>query len=336
MTENRDTPYPAIREDVLVDVRGLKTHFHTEAGIAKAVDGVDFYIRKGEVFGVVGESGSGKSVTALSLIRLIPNPPGRIVDGSAIFQGSDLLKITLPEMRKIRGKEIAMIFQEPMTSLNPIYTIGMQVMEIVKYHNHVPSDQVYDHAVKMLDSVGIPAAEKRMKDYPYQFSGGMRQRVMIAIALACDPSLLIADEPTTALDVTIQAQILDLMQQIKERRKEAAVMLITHDLAVIAETCQRAMVMYGGMVQEMADIVPLFDEPLHPYTKGLLQSLPRPDLQKQRRLYNIPGTVPSIIDLPPACKFANRCSAVMPICNREEPPLREVKPNRFVRCHLFS
>ncbi len=325
-----------MREDTLIEVKGLKTYFYTEAGTAKAVDGVDFHIKKGEVFGVVGESGSGKSVTALSLIRLIPSPPGEIVDGNVYYEGKDLLNIPFDEIYDVRGKEIAMIFQEPMTSLNPVFPVGMQVKEIIQRHNHVPPDKVTDHAVKILEQVGISDAANRMGDYPFQFSGGMRQRVMIAIALACNPALLIADEPTTALDVTIQAQILDLMMGIKEQRQGAAIMLITHDLAVVAETCQRVMVMYGGVVQEMADIEPLFDDPLHPYTKGLLLSLPRPDIQKQHRLYNIPGTVPSIINLPPACKFSNRCSEVMDICRREEPRLREVKPGRLVRCHLYS
>lgn len=322
--------------DILVDVKDLKTYFKTEAGIAKAVDGVTFQVRKGEMLGIVGESGSGKSVTALSLIRLIPNPPGFIAGGEVIFNGRDLLKLPLTDMYKIRGKEIAMIFQEPMTSLNPVFTIGMQVEEIVRFHNHVPRDQVFDHAVKMLEQVGIPDAGKRMKDYPHQYSGGMRQRVMIAMALACDPQLLIADEPTTALDVTIQAQILDLMIQLKERRPGAAIMLITHDLAVIAETCQRVIVMYGGVIQEVADVVPMFEEPLHPYTIGLLKSLPRPDIQMQRRLYNIPGTVPSIINLPTGCKFSNRCERAIPICSRVEPKLEQVGEGRLVRCHLFS
>ncbi len=339
MKENmhqNEVPLTPVGKDILIDVRGLKTHFFTEAGVAKAVDGVDFFIKKGEVFGVVGESGSGKSVTALSLIRLIPDPPGKILAGSVRFQDKDLLKIPLNDLRKIRGKTISMVFQEPMTSLNPVYKIGWQVMEIIKFHHFVPREQTFDHAVKMLESVGIPDAAKRMDDYPHQFSGGMRQRVMIAIALACDPSLLIADEPTTALDVTIQAQILDLMLEVKEHRRDAAIMLITHDLAVIAETCQRAMVMYGGMIQELCAIEPLFEDPLHPYTKGLLHSLPRPDIQKRHRLYTIPGTVPSIINLPPGCKFCNRCSEAMKICSVEEPPLREVKPGRFVRCHLYS
>lgn len=326
----------AVDDDKLIDVQGLRTYFRTEAGLAKAVDGVDFHINKGEVFGVVGESGSGKSVTALSLMRLIPNPPGDIVAGKVMFQGTNLLKLPLEKMYSVRGREIAMIFQEPMTSLNPVWTIGMQVEEIVKHHNHVQPEQVFDHAVHMLDQVGIPDASKRMKDYPHQYSGGMRQRVMIAIALACDPALLIADEPTTALDVTIQAQILDLMMQLKERRPGAAIMLITHDLAVIAETCQRLIVMYGGVIQEMAEIGPLFEDPLHPYTRGLLKSLPRPDLQLQHRLYNIPGTVPSIINLPPGCKFSNRCREVLPVCREREPGLTEVQPGRWVRCHLFE
>ncbi len=322
--------------DILIDVRGLKTYFRTEAGLAKAVDGVDFAIKKGEVFGIVGESGCGKSVTALSLVRLIPNPPGEIVAGEVIFQGRDLLKVPLEEMYKIRGREIAMIFQEPMTSLNPVFTVGMQVQEIIRYHEFVKKEGVFDHAVQMLEQVGISDAAQRMKDYPHQFSGGMRQRVMIAMALACDPALLIADEPSTALDVTIQAQILDLMLQLKERRPGAAIMLITHDLAVIAETCERVIVMYGGVIQEQADVGPLFEEPMHPYTQGLLRSLPRPDLQRQHRLFTIPGVVPSIIELPPGCKFSNRCDQVMDICRRNEPRLEEIRPGRWVRCHLFS
>ena len=325
-----------IKDELLIEVNGLKTYFRTEAGLGKAVDGIDFHIRKGEVLGIVGESGSGKSVMALSLIRLIPNPPGEIVAGEVLFQGRDLLKVPLEEMYKIRGREIAMIFQEPMTSLNPVFSIGFQVKEIIKFHEFVPHDQVFDHAVKMLEQVGIPDAAQRMKAYPHQFSGGMRQRVMIAMALACDPALLIADEPTTALDVTIQAQILDLMMQLQERRKEAAIMLITHDLAVIAETCQRVIVMYGGMIQETADVEPLFEEPLHPYTIGLLKSLPRPDIQTKEKLYTIPGIVPSIIHLPPGCKFSSRCDRAIPICDRFEPRLEEIRPGRWVRCHLFS
>jgi oligopeptide/dipeptide ABC transporter ATP-binding protein len=323
------------QNDRLIEVKGLKTYFYTEAGTAKAVDGVDFYVKKGEVLGIVGESGSGKSVTSLSLLRLIPNPPGNIVAGEVHFQGRDLLKIPLQEMYKIRGSEIAMIFQEPMTSLNPVFTIGMQVKEIIRHHGHVPPREVEDHAIKVLEQVGIASAAKRLNDYPHQFSGGMRQRVMIAIALACDPALLIADEPTTALDVTIQAQILDLMMEIKEKREGAAIMLITHDLAVVAETCQRVIVMYGGKIQETAEIEAIFEDPLHPYTKGLLNSLPRPDLGSQKRLFNIPGTVPSILNMPSGCKFSNRCSEAKDICHQKEPGLAEIKPGRWVRCHLF-
>ncbi|MCF7809943.1 ABC transporter ATP-binding protein [bacterium] len=325
-----------IKDEILIEVKDLKTYFKTEAGLAKAVDGVSFDIRKGEVLGIVGESGSGKSVTALSLIRLIPNPPGDIVSGEVNYDGRNLLGIPLEEMYKVRGKEIAMIFQEPMTSLNPVFTVGMQVEEIVRYHHFVDEHGVFDHAVKMLESVGISQAATRMKDYPHQFSGGMRQRVMIAMALACDPALLIADEPTTALDVTIQAQIIDLMLTLQDRRPGAAIMLITHDLAVVAETCQRVIVMYGGMIQEMADIEPLFEEPLHPYTLGLLKSLPRPDIQKQHRLNTIPGVVPSILNFPPGCKFSNRCEKAFAKCTRSEPKLEEVKPGHWVRCHLFT
>lgn len=326
----------AVKQESLIEVRNLRTYFDTEAGVAKAVDGVDFSIFKGEILGLVGESGSGKSVTALSLVRLIPSPPGRIVSGEVIYNGKNLLKEPLSEMYRIRGRDIAMIFQEPMTSLNPVFTIGWQVEEIVKHHQFVQPSEVSAYAVKMLEAVGIPDAGRRMGDYPHQFSGGMRQRVMIAMALACDPALLIADEPTTALDVTIQAQILDLMIELKHRRPGAAILLITHDLAVIAETCQRVIVMYGGMIQETSEVKQLFANPLHPYTIGLLRSLPRPDIQKQHRLYAIPGTVPSIINLPPGCKFCNRCDKVMDICKRQEPALKEVKPGRFVRCHLYS
>jgi len=247
----------------LLQVRGLQTYFHTEAGVAKAVDGVSFDIMSGEVLGLVGESGSGKSVTALSIIRLIPDPPGKIVGGSIAYKGQDLLALSWEDIRKVRGNEISMIFQEPMTSLNPVFTIGMQVMEVILQHNDVSRKEAFDRAVNMLELVGIPDAARRMNDYPHQFSGGMRQRVMIAIALACDPSLLIADEPTTALDVTIQAQILELMLKVKDERKNAAILLITHNLAVVAETCHRVMVMYGGKIQEIAPVRELFIAKLH-------------------------------------------------------------------------
>ena len=259
----------------LLEVKGLKTGFQVDDKFAKAVDGVDFHIYENEVLGLVGESGCGKSVTALSLLRLIPDPPGRITDGEILFRGRDLLKLSYPEMRKIRGKEISMIFQEPMTSLNPVFSIGWQLMEAVRLHQQglmgkqqesLTEKQVEARAVEMLGLVGIPSPQARLKDYPHQFSGGMRQRVMIAMALASDPALLIADEPTTALDVTIQAQILDLMLEVKKKTHDAAILLITHDLAVVAETCQRVAVMYGGKIQEISDVKPLFDGPLHPYT----------------------------------------------------------------------
>jgi oligopeptide/dipeptide ABC transporter ATP-binding protein len=320
----------------LVDVRGLRTYFKTEAGIAKAVDGVSFQIHAGEVVGLVGESGSGKSVTALSILRLIPDPPGKIVEGSILYKGRDLLKLSWPEMREIRGNEISMIFQEPMTSLNPVFTIGMQLMEAVLEHERVPNEVAFDRSVKMLELVGIPDPASRMKAYPHQFSGGMRQRVMIAMALACNPSLLIADEPTTALDVTIQAQILELMLKIKDERKDAAILLITHNLAVVAETCHRVIVMYGGRIQEIAPVRELFRNPQHPYTRGLLASLPSVDGPKQERLRTIPGNVPGILDLPPGCKFVTRCPERFEPCDLREPELIETSPGHWVRCHLMQ
>jgi len=325
-----------LSEKPLLQVRDLKTYFHTEAGTAKAVDGVSFDIKEGEVLGLVGESGSGKSVTALSIIRLIPDPPGKIVSGSIAYKGQDLLQLSWEDIRKVRGNEISMIFQEPMTSLNPVFTIGMQVMEVILQHNDVSRKEAFDRAVNMLELVGIPDAARRMNDYPHQFSGGMRQRVMIAIALACDPSLLIADEPTTALDVTIQAQILELMLKVKDERKNAAILLITHNLAVVAETCHRVMVMYGGKIQEIAPVRELFKNPQHPYTKGLLASLPAVDGSRHTRLQTIPGNVPSILDLPVGCKFVTRCPERLDKCFTYEPPLIEVSPGHWVRCVLVE
>jgi oligopeptide/dipeptide ABC transporter ATP-binding protein len=315
----------------LLNVKGLKTYFRTEAGTARAVDGVDFNVFEGEVLGIVGESGSGKSVTSLSLMRLIPNPPGYIAGGSIDFSGRDLLKLTYPEMRKIRGNEISMIFQEPMTSLNPVFTIGDQIMEPILLHQGVDKTEAADRAVRMMELVGIPGARQRLHDYPHHFSGGMRQRVMIAMALACNPRLLIADEPTTALDVTIQAQILELMLQIREENDEAAIILITHDMAVVAGVCDRVVVMYCGMVQEIATIDDIFYNPLHPYTQGLLESIPNPE-KKKERLRAIPGIVPNILGLPKGCKFCTRCPKKMDICEQEEPKLEEVRPGHFVRC----
>jgi oligopeptide/dipeptide ABC transporter ATP-binding protein len=320
----------------LLQVRDLRTYFHTEAGIARAVDGVSFDIFPGEVIGLVGESGSGKSVTALSVLRLIPDPPGKIVGGSILFKGRDLLQLSWEEIRDIRGKEISMIFQEPMTSLNPVFTIGMQLEEAVLGHERVSKEEARRRSIEMLELVGIPDPASRLGDHPHQFSGGMRQRVMIAMALACNPSLLIADEPTTALDVTIQAQILELMLQIKDKRKDAAILLITHNLAVVAETCHRVMVMYGGKIQEIAPVRELFHNPQHPYTRGLLASLPAIEGEKLRRLPAIPGNVPSILDLPTGCKFETRCPDRFEKCVLVEPDLVEHAPGHWIRCHLVN
>ena len=322
--------------DVLLSVKNLKTYFKTEAGIAKAVDGVDFDVYPGEVLGIVGESGSGKSVTSLSIMQLIPTPPGDIVEGDIIFEGQNLLdsyrKRDYNAIRKIRGNKISMIFQEPMTSLNPVFTIGDQVAESLMLHQNMPKSYALKAAADMLDLVGIPSPIERLKDYPHQFSGGMRQRVMIAMALACNPSLLIADEPTTALDVTIQAQILELMLDVKAKTANAAIMLITHDMAVIAETCQRVVVMYCGKVQEIADIKTIFNSPQHPYTQGLLASLPKPG-QKVRRLSTIEGMVPSLFALPKGCSFCTRCKQKTKECDEVPPEMVEVEPGHFVRCH---
>ena len=321
----------------VLQIRGLRTHFFTESGVAKAVDGVDLDIMPGEVLGLVGESGSGKSVTALSVMRLIPDPPGRIVEGEILFKGRDLLTLPWPEMRKVRGREISMIFQEPMTSLNPVFKIGRQIMEMVLTHKPETSKaDASAHAIKMLAEVGISEPDTRIDQYPHELSGGMRQRVMIAIALALNPALLIADEPTTALDVTIQAQILDLMLDLKEKHEAGAILLITHNLAVVAETCDRVAVMYGGKIQEIAPVRDLFHNPLHPYTRGLLGSLPRLDGEKAHRLTTIPGVVPDIHSLPPGCKFTSRCSERFEPCPGIEPPLIERAPGHWVRCHLHD
>ena len=325
-----------VTNEKLVEVKDLKTYFNIEGTMAKAVDGISFDIYKGEVLGIVGESGSGKSVTALSLMKLIPDPPGKIVGGEILFKGRDIVKLSYEDMYEIRGREIAMIFQEPMTSLNPVFRVGMQIAEVLQAHLRISEKESVAQAIDLLRSVGIPDPEMRIKDYPHQFSGGMRQRVMIAIALACNPSVLIADEPTTALDVTIQAQILDLMLELKQRRKDAAIVLITHDLAVVAEMCQRVIVMYGGKIQEVASVEELFATPLHPYTVGLLASIPRPDMESKghNRLKAIPGNVPSIMNLPIGCKFCTRCPVKIEKCDTVEPPLLEITPDHFVRCHL--
>ena len=315
----------------LIEIKNLKTFFNTEAGTVKAVNDVSFDIYKGEVLGIVGESGSGKSVTSLSINRLIPNPPGEVVSGSVKYNGINLLDLSYEEMREERGKDIAMIFQEPMTSLNPVVRIERQMNEILMKHEGLSKEEATVKSIEMLKAVGIPEPERRIRDYPHQFSGGMRQRIMIAMALQCNPALLIADEPTTALDVTIQAQILDLMMDLKDKRKDAAILLITHDLAVVAETCDRVIVMYGGVIQEIATVEELFKNPLHPYTKALMNSIPHME-RKTKRLKALKGMVPSILDMPNGCKFCTRCDFVENKCKETEPELIEMKDGHFVRC----
>ena len=317
----------------LLQIKDLHTRFLVENQEAHAVDGVSFDIHEDEMLGIVGESGSGKSVTALSIMRLIPDPPGRITKGEIIFDDKDLLKLSYEEMRGIRGRDIAMIFQEPMTSLNPVFTVGMQVAESLRFHDDISKEEALSRAVAVLDQVGIPDAAKRLKDYPHQFSGGMRQRVMIAMALICKPALLIADEPTTALDVTIQAQILDLMKDLQSHRAGASILLITHDLAVVAETCDRVIVMYGGQIQEIASITEIFDAPSHPYTRGLMNSIPHMQ-DKGKPLEAIPGNVPSIFEFPSGCRYNTRCPVVEERCKKEIPVLHEIAPGHGVRCHL--
>jgi peptide/nickel transport system ATP-binding protein len=319
----------------LLDIRGLKTWFKTDGGMVRAVDGVSLSIDKGETLGVVGESGCGKTVTARSVLKLIDMPPGRFEAGQILWQGRDLIPLDEAEMNKIRAREIAIIFQEPMTSLNPVYTVGDQIAEVIELHQKLSRKQAMVGAADMLKLVNIPNPQRRVHDYPHQFSGGMRQRVMIAMALSCQPKLLIADEPTTALDVTIQAQILELMQEMKERFG-MAIMLITHAMGVVAETTQRVVVMYAGKVVEEAPVGALFGDPRHPYTQGLIRSIPRVDRSagRQARLESIPGTVPSLLDPPPGCRFAARCRYVMPACTQAIPPLKEVAPGHKVACIL--
>jgi peptide/nickel transport system ATP-binding protein len=321
----------------LLDVRNLKTYFFTDEGMVRAVDGIDLYINQGETLGVVGESGCGKSVTALSIMKLIPQPPGKIVEGEINYNGVNLVDLKPNRMRKIRGKEIAMIFQEPMTSLNPVFTCGEQIAEALRLHEGLGRREAMDKTVDMLKLVHIPNAERRVKEYPHQLSGGMRQRIMIAMALSCNPKLLIADEPTTALDVTIQAQILDLLNELKAKLG-MAVMLITHDMGVIAETAQRVVVMYAAKVAEEAPVADLFKEPLHPYTQGLLRSIPRIDraATERQRLETIPGTVPTLRgEIAPGCRFAPRCPFVKAVCTEKDPVIKEIKPGHKVACWLY-
>ena len=322
----------------LLQVRNLRTYFSTEEGIVRAVDGLSFTIHEGEKFGVVGESGCGKSVTALSVMRLIEPPAGEIVTGEIIFKDQDLLQLPDEQMQHVRGGQIAMIFQDPMTALNPVYTVGNQLVETIELHQNVGSKEAYEIAVQALDDVHIPNPKVRMEDYPHQLSGGMRQRVMIAMGLSCNPDLLIADEPTTALDVTIQAQILDLVGNLSAKL-QTSVILITHDLGVIAEMAERVAVMYAGQIVEQAETDELFDEPLHPYSQGLIASIPVLGDPKER-LESIPGNVPNLINMPDACRFADRCQARLDndlsICTQKQPDLIRVEGDHKVRCWLYQ
>jgi len=314
----------------LLSVRNLRVGFQTEDGLVLAVDGISFDLERGATLGIVGESGCGKSVTSLSIMRLIPSPPGKILGGQILFEGEDLLKKSQAEMRRIRGNEISMIFQEPMTSLNPVFTIGDQIMEAIMLHQKLDKKAAREKAIEMLRLVGIPSPEKRVDEYPHQLSGGMRQRVMIAMALSCNPKLLIADEPTTALDVTIQAQILDLMRKLQDELG-TAIILITHDLGVVAEMVDEVIVMYAGKIVERTDVRSLFRDPKHPYTEGLLGSLPRLHAD-QERLQTIEGVVPSPFNMPKGCRFHPRCRYAQPICQLYEPPLMDVGGGHLAAC----
>ncbi|MBI4209214.1 MAG: ABC transporter ATP-binding protein [Deltaproteobacteria bacterium] len=316
----------------LLQIKNLSVQFDTPQGILKAVDDVSFELDKGETLGLVGESGCGKTVTSLSILRLIPSPPGRITQGSILFDGKDLLKLPEKEMRKIRGSEIAMIFQEPMTALNPVFTIGNQIMETIRTHRKVTQAQARDQAEELLKVVGIPEPKRRLKSYPHELSGGMRQRAMIAIALSCNPKILIADEPTTALDVTIQAQILELLQKLQEEF-HMSILLITHDLGIVAERVRDVAIMYAGKIVEQTSTKRLFENPLHPYTRGLLGSIPQFDpARSQKRLKNIPGVVPDLRMPPPGCLFSDRCFMKVSHCEQEIPPLEEKEAGHGVRC----
>jgi peptide/nickel transport system ATP-binding protein len=321
---------------MLLDIQNLKTHFFVRGQVAKAVDDVSFSVHSGQTIGLVGESGCGKSVTAHSIIQLIPEPPGKIVGGKIFFDGTDLLQLSERQMRRIRGNRISMIFQEPMTSLNPVFTVGEQVGEVIRLHQHYSRKETLRRVVEIFQLVGIPAPQKRLSDYPHQMSGGMRQRVMIAMALACSPNLMIADEPTTALDVTIQAQILDLMNKLKTETG-AAILFITHDLGVIAEMAQHVVVMYAGKMMEYADVETLFADPKHPYTVGLMQSIPVLGRKTQDgRLSTIKGVVPSLFNLPGGCLFSDRCPDVFDDCRRIEPDMYGVGHNHTARCLKYA
>lgn len=319
----------------ILEVKGLRTHFETRNGTVRAVDGVDISIDSGDTLGIVGESGCGKTVLALSIMRLIPDPPGRIVSGQINFKGVDLLNLDENEMRRLRGNDISMIFQEPMNSLNPVLKVGDQISEVIRLHEGLSKKDALDRAGDMLRLVGIPSARNRLNDYPHQMSGGMRQRVMIAIALACSPGLMLADEPTTALDVTIQAQIIDLINRLKDE-VGTSVMLITHDLGIVAEMARHVAVMYTGRVVEYCGVLELFSTPLHPYTRGLMESTPKQTSGENGYLSTIPGTVPNLYELPAGCSFRNRCPDVMDICTQKEPHLMEQSTGHHVRCWKYE
>ncbi len=325
----------------LLEVKGLKTHFHMHGYTVRAVDGVDFELAEGETLGIVGESGCGKSQTSMSIMRLVPDPPGKIEAGEVLFRGADLLKLSDPEMRRIRGNNISMIFQEPMTSLNPVYSVGYQISEVLMLHRDMSKDEALKESGRLLGLVGMSDPEERVNEYPFQLSGGLRQRAMIAMAMACEPDVMIADEPTTALDVTIQAQILRLMASLKERTG-TSIMFITHDLAVIASFSDRVMVMYAGVVVEQASVREIFKKPLHPYTQELLNSIPvlgevKRNADGSRRLLNaIPGSLPDHRNFPNGCRFAPRCTKVMARCWEAEPALVPIEEGHQVRCFLYS
>ncbi len=321
-------------KDLLLEVKDLKTYFYTDEGVVRAVDGISFNIKKGETLGMIGESGCGKSVSALSIMRLVPEPPGRIIEGEINFQGENLREKSEPEMRRIRGNEIAMVFQEPMTSLNPLFTIGDQIAEAVVLHQKVDKREAQFRVVEMLERVGMSSPQRRAHQYPHQLSGGMRQRAMIAMALSCNPDLLIADEPTTALDVTIQAQILELMGRFK-KETEMALFLITHNLGVIAEVSDRVVLVYAGKTVEYADAISIFKHPKHPYMMGLLESAPRLD-DVSEKLKVIKGVVPTALNLPGGCRFHPRCEKVMVVCKVKPPRILEVEKNHWVRCWLYD
>ncbi|GGI12194.1 ABC transporter ATP-binding protein [Gottfriedia solisilvae] len=322
------------KTETIVSVENLKTYFYTEDGVVPAIDGVSFEIRKGETLAIVGESGSGKSVTSLSIMGLIPSPPGRIEAGDIHFHNESLLDKTEKEMRQIRGNQISMIFQEPMTSLNPVYKIGDQIMESIILHQKLTKNEAKKEVIRLLNLVGIPEPERRLNQYPHELSGGMRQRVMIAIALACNPEVLIADEPTTALDVTIQNQILALMKKLK-KETNMSIMLITHDLGVVAEMADRVVVMYSGQVVEQGDIFTIFENPKHPYTEGLLRSMPSVE-KRTGKLYAIDGVVPNPLNLPKGCRFAPRCEYATALCHEEMPEIQSISDDEVVRCWKYT